>query len=64
VVCKATDTVVELDPETSEELRRTIERVQDNLRSRGYAEVGHIVEFFGVAPQASRATAATVPVVR
>jgi Fur family ferric uptake transcriptional regulator len=64
VVCKATDKVVELDPETSEELRRTIERVQDNLRSRGYAEVGHIVEFFGVAPQASRATAATVPVVR
>ena len=40
------------------------QRVQDNLRSRGYAEVGHIVEFFGVAPQASRATAATVPVVR
>jgi hypothetical protein len=28
--------------------------VQEKLRARGYGEVGHIVEFFAVAPQAPR----------
>src|SRR3954471_21326652 len=46
VVCKSTNRVEELDAVTAEELRRTIETVQEKLRSRGYAEVGHIVEFF------------------
>lgn len=54
VVCKATDRVDELDEETSDELRRVMEAVQEKLRARGYGDVGHIVEFFGVAPQASR----------
>jgi Fur family transcriptional regulator, ferric uptake regulator len=56
VVCKTTNRVDELDPATAEELRRTIESVQEKLRARGYGEVGHIVEFFGVAPQNARAT--------
>ncbi len=68
VVCKATNRVEELDAELSEELRRSIENVQEKLRARGYSDVGHIVEFFGAAPQASRAVATpampTVPVVR
>ncbi|MBI4624324.1 MAG: transcriptional repressor [Verrucomicrobia bacterium] len=64
VVCKATDSVVELDPATSEELRRTIERVQEKLRARGYADVGHIVEFFGIAPRTSRTAAPAVPLAR
>jgi len=54
VVCKSTNRVDELDAETSEELRRAIEAVQEKLRARGYADVGHIVEFFGVAPAAAR----------
>src|SRR3954466_15905436 len=50
VVCKATDEVQELDTETSEELRRSIEVVQEKLRAKGYTEVSHIVEFFGTNP--------------
>ena len=63
VVCKTTNRVEELDAEISDELRRAIETVQEKLRARGYADVGHIVEFFGVAPQTARA-ATTVPPVR
>ena len=55
VVCKATNRVVELDHETSDELRAAIETVQKKLSAQGYADVGHIVEFFGVAPHAGRA---------
>src|SRR3954471_9528545 len=64
VVCKTTNRVEELDAETSDELRRAIETVQEKLRSRGYAEVGHIVEFFGVAPQNARIAAPVIPVAR
>jgi Fur family transcriptional regulator, ferric uptake regulator len=57
VVCKSTNRVEEIDPATAEELRRTIEAVQEKLRARGYGEVGHIVEFFAVAPQSARTAA-------
>jgi Fur family ferric uptake transcriptional regulator len=60
VVCKSTNRVEELDAVTAEELRRTIDAVQEKLRSRGYGDVGHIVEFFGVAPQHNRTTSPTV----
>lgn len=50
VVCKTTKRVTELDAETADELRRSIETVQEKLLARGYRDVGHIVEFFGVAP--------------
>src|SRR6185295_17013015 len=43
VVCKTTNRVEELDGETSDELRRAIETVQEKLRGRGYGDVGHIV---------------------
>ncbi len=59
-VCKQTNRVEELDEETTNELRRAIETVQEKLRARGYGDVGHIVEFFGVAPQQER-TAPVVP---
>ena len=55
VVCKTTNQVAELDRETSGELREAIEAVQKKLRAKGYGDVGHIVEFFGVAPPAGRA---------
>lgn len=64
VVCKATNRVEELDAETSDELRRAIEVVQERLRARGYSDVGHIVEFFGVAPQSMRSAAPAMPAVR
>jgi Fur family ferric uptake transcriptional regulator len=57
VVCKSTNRVDEIDPSTVEELRRTIESVQEKLRARGYGNVGHIVEFFAVAPHHARTTA-------
>src|SRR5215216_1844252 len=57
VVCKSTNRVEELDAATADDLRRTIESVQEKLRARGYGDVGHIVEFFGVAPQNGRVTA-------
>ena len=64
VVCKTTNQVEELDAQTSEDLRRAIESVQEKLRARGYADVGHIVEFFGVAPQNARTAAPAIPVIR
>ena len=64
VVCKATNCVEELDAETSDELRRAIELVQERLRARGYNDVGHIVEYFGVAPQNLRSAAPAMPAVR
>jgi Fur family transcriptional regulator, ferric uptake regulator len=64
VVCKSTNRVAELDAATAEELRRTIEAVQEKLREQGYGDVGHIVEFFGVAPQNSRTAATATTIVR
>jgi Fur family ferric uptake transcriptional regulator len=64
VVSKVTDEVEELDAETSDELRRAIEAVQEKLRARGYTDVSHIVEFFGVSPAHNRANAAAMPPVR
>lgn len=59
VVCKATNRVEELDAESVDELQRAVENVQAKLRARGYIGVGHLVEFFGTAPDAAR-TSATV----
>ncbi len=64
VVCKATDSVDELDAETSDELRRAIEVVQQKLRAKGFSDVSHIVGFFGVAPAASRANEPAMQAVR
>lgn len=60
VVCKATDQVMELDAATAEELRRSIELVEAKLLARGYSNVSHIVEFFGVAPSHSRSAGPAV----
>lgn len=63
-VCKATNNVEVLDAETSELLRSAIEQVQERIRGRGYTNIGHIVEFFGVTPQNTRTAAATMPEAR
>lgn len=64
VVCKSSNRVEELDVETSDELRRAIEIVQEKLRARGYSDVGHIVEFFGVAPHSMRTASPVTPGMR
>jgi Fur family transcriptional regulator, ferric uptake regulator len=61
VVCKATDRVEELDAESATELRRAIEAVQERLLSRGFTDLGHIVEFFAVSPQGTRVTTPPPP---
>lgn len=61
VVCKQTNRVDELDAALADELRRAIEAVQEKLRNRGYGDVGHIVEFFGVAPHSSRMNPSVPP---
>ena len=63
VVCKATNQVEELDPETSADLRQVIATVQRRLRARGYSDVGQIVEFFGVAPASAARATSVMPAV-
>jgi Fur family ferric uptake transcriptional regulator len=50
VVCRTTNRVTELNADTSAELGSALNQVENTLRGRGYADVSHIVEFFGVAP--------------
>ena len=50
VVCRTTNWVTELNTDTSAELGSALNQVENTLRARGYADVSHIVEFFGVAP--------------
>ena len=59
VVCKATNRVEELDAATSAELNRTLRQIEDKLSARGFTELGHIVEFFGVAPATHSGRATT-----
>ncbi|HSY53339.1 MAG TPA: Fur family transcriptional regulator [Opitutaceae bacterium] len=50
IVCKDTHRVEEIDGETASELRRVIKQIEDVLKNRGYNDVTHVVEFFGVSP--------------
>ena len=59
VICKSTNHVEEIDAETTAELREALNRIETILKTRGYNEVSHVVEFFGVSPQAGRIAAAT-----
>jgi len=49
VICKSSNRVEEIDAETTAELRDAIRRIEDLLRERGYSDVTHVVEFFGVS---------------
>lgn len=57
VVCKTTNAVEELDAASSETLGRALSQIEDILRAKGFADVGHIVEFFGHSPSANRSSA-------
>ncbi len=63
VICKASDRVEEIDSETTAELRRVVQQVEETLKARGYTDVSHMVEFFGTAPVNHR-VAAAVPATR
>ncbi len=56
-VCKDTNRVEEIDSETTAEVRRCVTQIEEVLKSRGYTEVTHMVEFFGKAPPAARVAA-------
>jgi Fur family ferric uptake transcriptional regulator len=51
VICRETNQVQAIDPQTTADLRRNVEQIEELLRSRGYDNVTHVVEFFGKAPQ-------------
>jgi Fur family ferric uptake transcriptional regulator len=62
VVCKRTNAVEEIDPALAADLRRALLRIEESLRLRGYSEISHLVEFFGVAhPGNPREAAAPFP---
>jgi Fur family ferric uptake transcriptional regulator len=50
VLCKRTRRMGEIDPVPAAELGLAVEKVEKSLRERGYTDLGHVVEFFGVAP--------------
>lgn len=56
VICKETNQVQEIDLETTAELRKNVQQIEDLLKARGYNHVTHVVEFFGLAPQTSDST--------
>jgi Fur family ferric uptake transcriptional regulator len=53
VLCRQTRRLGDVDPAPSEELTRALEKVEKALHEKGYTELSHIVEFFGVAPPKS-----------
>lgn len=51
IVSKDTNEVEELDAENSAELRSVLQRIEENLKARGYTDVSHLVEFFAQKPK-------------
>ena len=47
VVNKSDNSVEALDADTSSELRAALQKVEALLKTRGYSDVSHMVEFFG-----------------
>lgn len=58
VICKETNSVQEIDLDTTAELRRNVQQIEELLKSRGYSNVTHVVEFFGLAPSTAEAVSA------
>ncbi len=54
LICKETNRVEEIDSETTAEVRRCVMQIEEVLKSKGYTDVTHMVEFFGKAPPAAR----------
>ncbi len=64
VVCKNTNRVDEIDAGTAAELQQAIGKIEETLRARGYANLSHVVEFFGIAPTTVRESAVTTASIR
>lgn len=56
VVCKTSNRVEEINDMTTADLRACVQRIEDILKSQGYSDVSHVVEFFGRFPQTKVAT--------
>jgi Fur family ferric uptake transcriptional regulator len=50
VVCRGARQVRKIDPESVSELTAALRKTEELLRSQGFTEIGHIVEFYGTAP--------------
>ncbi len=57
VICKETNQVEEIDLDTTVELRKNVQKIEELLKTRGYSNVTHVVEFFGLAPGVAAPTA-------
>ncbi|ATC65208.1 Fur family transcriptional regulator [Nibricoccus aquaticus] len=51
IVSKDSNDVTELDAESSAELRTVVKKIEETLKSRGYTDVSHLVEFFAQKPK-------------
>ncbi len=51
IVSKDSNEVTELDAESSAELRAVVKNIEEKLKSRGYTDVSHLVEFFAQKPK-------------
>jgi Fur family ferric uptake transcriptional regulator len=53
IICKDTHRVEVIDPATTAELRAALAGLEEKLAAKGYTDISHVVEFFGVAPAAA-----------
>ena len=64
VICKESHRVEQIDAATTAELRAAIAGIEEKLAAKGYTNLSHVVEFFGVAANgkaANRAASVQVP---
>jgi len=54
IVSKNDDTVATLPDELTTELRAVIQKIEAELKSRGYTDISHMAEFFATSPGSSR----------
>jgi Fur family ferric uptake transcriptional regulator len=62
VICKESHRVEVIDSETTAELRAAIAGIEEKLAAKGYTNLSHVVEFFGVGQPAKNRNAS--PVIR
>lgn len=50
IVSKTDDTVTDLPAELTTELRAVIQKIEDDLKARGYTDISHMAGFFAAGP--------------
>lgn len=63
VICKDSHQVEVIDPETTAELRAALAGIEEKLAAKGYTNLSHVVEFFGVA-QATAPSRSAAPAIK